>query len=103
MTNMILQGHIVGQSFFAALGRYCMVLGVVFLVTGSLLLMMQCLISSTDVEILPVSEGSTLTITRVLENEEPAKKDPKPKPPASNTAHFNQADSGIFPLLREPA
>jgi protein TonB len=61
--------------------RYCWALLSGFLITAALFVLMHYLITGSEVEIAPTTKGGILTITPHIEDQKPAKKDPRPKPP----------------------
>jgi protein TonB len=88
MTSMLLNrnfpgdsGSLIGEGFGASAKRYCWALLIGLLVTLSLFLLMQSLISGADAKITAPTTAANLIFVRLVEDRDTIIKEPKPVPP----------------------
>lgn len=81
MTSIVFDRSLEPSSFNDLAARYCRAMLSGLLITTTLFFIMQQLISGAAAEIEPAVKGSTVTFVPMIEEPEPTKKNPKPKPP----------------------
>jgi protein TonB len=72
---------LIGDKFNGSGMRYCWALLSGFLITAGLFVLMHHLITGSETEIAPAAKGGVLTISPIIEDQDPTPKDPRPKPP----------------------